>query len=279
MGGTQPVHVSARIGDTQPVRTGAARIVVLPLQPEALARPRPALLPWALALLLLLGGLAAWFGSPDFSLALGKEPLSLAQIGPEKATLSPTPTATFTSTPTATPTETPTSTPTATFTPTETPTATPTETATPEPTRRAKKKKKNPPVVAEEPGPVSRPGGVGLEEPWVDVDLSSQRAFAYQGDTLVRSFVVSTGTWLHPTVTGTFRVYVRYRYADMYGPDYYLPNVPYVMYFYKGYGLHGTYWHNNFGTPMSHGCVNFSIDDAGWLFDFTTLGTIVNVHN
>lgn len=42
----------------------------------------------------------------------------------------------------------------------------------------------------------------------------------------------------------------------MTGPGYDLPNVPYTMYFYQGYGLHGTYWHNNFGTPMSHGCVN-----------------------
>jgi lipoprotein-anchoring transpeptidase ErfK/SrfK len=71
---------------------------------------------------------------------------------------------------------------------------------------------------------------------------------------------------------------VKYRYADMSGPGYYLPNVPYVMYFYRGYGIHGTYWHNNFGTPMSHGCVNFPTDDAGWLFDFASVGTVVNVH-
>jgi lipoprotein-anchoring transpeptidase ErfK/SrfK len=64
----------------------------------------------------------------------------------------------------------------------------------------------------------------------------------------------------------------------MAGPGYYLPNVPYVMYFYEGYGLHGTYWHNNFGHPMSHGCVNFTIEDAGWLFDFASVGTVVNLH-
>jgi lipoprotein-anchoring transpeptidase ErfK/SrfK len=105
-----------------------------------------------------------------------------------------------------------------------------------------------------------------------------QAAYAFRGQELIRSFIVSTGTWLHPTVTGQFRVYVKYRYADMSGPGYYLPDVPFVMYFYEGYGLHGTYWHNNFGTPMSHGCVNFSIDDAGWLFDFAEVGTLVNVH-
>ena len=81
--------------------------------------------------------------------------------------------------------------------------------------------------------------------------------------------MVSTGTWQHPTVTGQFKVYVKYRYADMSGPGYYLADVPYVMYFYQGYGIHGTYWHNNFGHPMSHGCVNMSITDAMWAFKWT----------
>ena len=113
----------------------------------------------------------------------------------------------------------------------------------------------------------------------MDVNLSLQSAYAYRGKTLVSSFIVSTGTWLHPTVTGTFNVYLIYRYADMAGPGYYLPDVPYVMYFYESYGLHGTYWHNNFGTPMSHGCINFTIADAGWLFNnWITFGTVVNIH-
>jgi lipoprotein-anchoring transpeptidase ErfK/SrfK len=69
-----------------------------------------------------------------------------------------------------------------------------------------------------------------------------------------------------------------YRYANMSGPGYFLPDVPYVMYFYKGYGLHGTYWHNNFGVPMSHGCINLTIADAGWIYDYATIGTVVNIH-
>ncbi|RME88435.1 MAG: L,D-transpeptidase, partial [Anaerolineae bacterium] len=109
-------------------------------------------------------------------------------------------------------------------------------------------------------------------------DLSAQRVYAYEGNTLVRSFVVSTGTWRYPTVTGQYHIYVKYRYADMSGPGYYLPDVPYVMYFYKGYGLHGTYWHNNFGTPMSHGCINLTVADAGWLFNWASVGTLVNIH-
>ena len=64
----------------------------------------------------------------------------------------------------------------------------------------------------------------------------------------------------------------------MTGPGYYLPGVPYTMYFYKGYALHGTYWHDNFGTPMSHGCVNLETNDAEWLYEFASVGTLVNVH-
>lgn len=119
---------------------------------------------------------------------------------------------------------------------------------------------------------------LGNGERWIDVDLSEQRLYAYEGETLVKTFLVSTGTWQYPTVTGTFKIYVKLRYTDMSGPDYYLPDVPYVMYFYKGYGLHGTYWHNNFGVPMSHGCVNLSIPDAAWLYNWASVGTVVRVH-
>jgi hypothetical protein len=119
-------------------------------------------------------------------------------------------------------------------------------------------------------------GGNG--ERWIDVDLSRQMLFAYEGDVVVNSFLVSTGTWQTPTVTGQYHVYIKLRYADMSGPGYYLPDVPYVMYFYKDYGLHGTYWHHNFGTPMSHGCVNLQTDDAGWVFNWASVGTLVNVH-
>ncbi len=127
--------------------------------------------------------------------------------------------------------------------------------------------------------PYTPPQVTGTGERWIDVDLSQQRVYAYEGDTLMNSFVVSTGTWQTPTVTGKFRIWVKVRSQAMTGPGYYLPDVPYVMYFYKDYGLHGTYWHNNFGTPMSHGCVNLTISDAEWLYNFASVGTVVNVHN
>ncbi len=214
-------------------------------------------------LLIACLGLLGWLFYPDLRTALADNPSAARPQGAlPKPSITPTPTATFTPTPTATPTSTPT--PTATFTPTETPT--PTETAT------------NTPLPVVYSG-VPVPDVVGPGERWIDVDLSDQMVYAYEGDALQNSFLVSTGTWQHPTVTGTFRIYIKLRYTDMSGPGYYLPDVPYTMYFYKGYGLHGTYWHNNFGTPMSHGCINLRTEDAGWLFDWASVGTVVNVHN
>ena len=113
----------------------------------------------------------------------------------------------------------------------------------------------------------------------IHIDLSKQRLYAYEGTTLIYDFPVSTGKW-NPTPTGDFRIWIWLRYTRMSGgtgADYYnLPNVPYTMYFYNdstpkywGYGIHGAYWHNNFGHPMSHGCVNMKIEDAGKIFYWT----------
>ena len=118
----------------------------------------------------------------------------------------------------------------------------------------------------------------GNGERWIDVDLSEQRVSAYEGDVVMNSFLVSTGVAQTPTVTGKYKIYVKVRIQDMSGPGYYLRDVPYVMFFYEDYGLHGTYWHNNFGIPMSRGCVNLTVDDAAWLFNWATVGTVVNVH-
>ncbi len=126
--------------------------------------------------------------------------------------------------------------------------------------------------------PQSPPSGVAGGERWIDVNLTQQMVYAYEGNTVVNSFLVSTGTWQYPTVTGQYHIYVKLRYTDMAGPGYYLPNVPFTMYFYQGYGLHGTYWHHNFGTPMSHGCVNLSTPDAEWLYNWASVGTLVNIH-
>ena len=119
-------------------------------------------------------------------------------------------------------------------------------------------------------------GAVG--ERWIDVNLTTQTLTAYAGQRPLYTAAVSTGLPYTPTPAGEFRIWIKLVHDDMQGPGYYLPDVPYVMYFYRGYGLHGTYWHNNFGTPMSHGCVNLSNADARWLFSWASVGTRVVTH-
>jgi lipoprotein-anchoring transpeptidase ErfK/SrfK len=122
--------------------------------------------------------------------------------------------------------------------------------------------------------PQIEPSQVLTGEKWIDVDLSEQTLTAYQGDTVVKSFLISSGLPTHPTVTGTFHIWAKVASQTMTGGsraagDYYnLPNVQWVQYFFEDYSIHGTYWHNNFGHPMSHGCVNMQTEDAQWLFDW-----------
>jgi lipoprotein-anchoring transpeptidase ErfK/SrfK len=109
------------------------------------------------------------------------------------------------------------------------------------------------------------------------VSTENQRIYAYENGTMVRSHLVSTGLPATPTVKGDYKVYVKYLADDMSGPDYFLPQVPYTMYFFQGYAIHGTYWHNAFGRQMSHGCVNLPTEEAQWFFDFASVGTPVRV--
>lgn len=109
------------------------------------------------------------------------------------------------------------------------------------------------------------------EEKRIEIDLSAQKLYAYENTDKIYSFDVSTGKW-NLTPTGEFRIWTKIKYTLMTGGSkelgtyYYLPNVPFTMFFYKDYGIHGAYWHDNFGHPMSHGCVNMRIEDAEKLF-------------
>lgn len=109
------------------------------------------------------------------------------------------------------------------------------------------------------------------------VSVADQRIYAYENGQLIRSHLTSTGLPETPTVLGDYRIYVKYQATDMSGPGYFLPQVPYTMYFYQGYGIHGTYWHNSFGRAMSHGCVNLPTDEAQWFFNWAEVGTLVRV--
>lgn len=110
------------------------------------------------------------------------------------------------------------------------------------------------------------------EDRWIRVDLSEQIVVAYEGKKAVRAFIISSGLPGTPTVTGEFRIRTKVSEQVMYGGVganyYYLPGVKWVQYFYQEYSFHGTYWHNDFGRPMSHGCLNMTNADAKWLFDW-----------
>lgn len=114
---------------------------------------------------------------------------------------------------------------------------------------------------------------------WVEVSTSTQALTAYEGNTPVYSARISSGLSRYPTVEGTFRVYAKYVQTRMRGgegADYYdIPDVPYTLYFYSSYALHGAYWHNSFGEPRSHGCVNLSTQDAKWIYEWAPIGTMV----
>jgi hypothetical protein len=150
---------------------------------------------------------------------------------------------------------------------------------------------------APNPNLLGDPYAVGAK--WIEVSLPEQRLTAYQGTTPISSTLVSTGLDPNPTESGMFHVRIKYPLQDMKGftsttgeviavsdgdapadaVEYAVDDVPNVLYFnLQGEALHGTYWHNNFGEPMSHGCVNLPLDFAAWLFGWAPLGTGVWVH-
>ncbi|MEE8389298.1 MAG: L,D-transpeptidase family protein [Anaerolineae bacterium] len=210
---------------------------------------------------------------------------SLLKDTPVSAALAPTsaPTATVTATDTATVTATPTPTSTSTSSPTPTATPPPTTTSTPTLPPTQPPTPTSLPILPTAPPlpPSLTPAPLSISSDdvrWIDVDLTNQLVAAYEGQNLVRITSVSTGLPRTPTPTGQYHIWIKLRYDDMSGPGYYLTDVPYVMYFHGGYGLHGTTWHANFGQPMSHGCVNLPVSEAEWLFNWAQVGTMVNVH-
>ncbi len=127
-------------------------------------------------------------------------------------------------------------------------------------------------------------GPTGAQYKRIDVNLTTQRLVAYERGRVVYRALVSTGKNGFETRVGTFHVY--YKLKDrtmrgcMKGQCWVVPHVPNVMYFDEGRALHGTYWHNLFGTGrrLSHGCVNLSLKDAAWLYRWAPVGTKVVIH-
>ncbi|MDO8270194.1 MAG: L,D-transpeptidase [Candidatus Levybacteria bacterium] len=116
----------------------------------------------------------------------------------------------------------------------------------------------------------------------ITVDIGKQRLFAWEGGKILNEFKVSTGMRYTPTVKGSFKIYIKNEKQNMKGSyppyePYFLKDVPSVMFFKGAYAIHGTYWHNKFGYRASHGCVNLSVADAKWIYDWAPMGTRVEV--
>jgi len=153
------------------------------------------------------------------------------------------------------------------------------------------------------PNPLGDPYAAGRK--WIEVNISEQRLYAYQGDTLISTSLVSTGLEPNHTEQGVFHVRYKLEKQDMAGATgpngeviamgedaadnasrsqgqagYTVEDVPHVMYInMDAEALHGAYWHNNFGQRMSHGCINLPLDFATFLYGWAPLGTMVWVHD
>lgn len=119
---------------------------------------------------------------------------------------------------------------------------------------------------------------------WIDVNLSTQRLVAYEGNRVVQSFLVTSGKPSTPTVTGVFRIFSKVKSERMRGADYDLMNVPWTMYFAGGgYAIHGAPWRGVYGAGTqaegSHGCVNSPVNEVAQLYQWAPLGTTVIVHD
>ena len=121
----------------------------------------------------------------------------------------------------------------------------------------------------------------------IEVDLSTQLLYAYENNRLVYNYSISSGTW-NRTPQGTFYIWTKIRSQKMEGGSkelgtyFYLPNVPYILFFYNdkyakkvGFSIHGAYWHNNFGKPMSHGCINMRPSEAAVIFNWADVNVPV----
>lgn len=250
-------------------------------QPLARERRKRRALPAYVWAILLLGLLGLCIAVGAFTVQNNQTVREFIFPPTSTPTATPTPTATSTATPTATATHTPTATATSTSTVTPTPTETPTPSPSPTWT-----------LIPTPALPTATPLPVRGEK-WIDIDLSTQTLIAYEGEVEVFRALVSSGAAQTPTVKGHFRIFHKLLLQTMVGADYVQPNVPYVMYFWGAYSIHGAYWHDDFGRPRSHGCVNLRVPDAKWLFEWadpplpagasevwnSTSGTLVLVHD
>ena len=150
------------------------------------------------------------------------------------------------------------------------------------------------------PNPAPQGDAAGPGRKRIEVDITAQQVRLFQGDTLALETFISTGLWPNKTEVGSFRVRYKKPLEDMRGATdandkviwvagdggspppgsipYGVDDVPNVLYInQQAEALHGTYWHDNFGQPMSHGCINLPLDVAEFAYRWAPLGTPVRV--
>ena len=133
--------------------------------------------------------------------------------------------------------------------------------------------------------PLAADGGIDARgapvdgERWIKVTLSDQTLTAYQGSVIVFQTSVATGKKGTPTKVGEFAIYSKLKEQDMFGEGWRLEDVPWVMYYDGDFAIHGAYWHADFGTPTSHGCVNVRVEEAKALYAWASTGTRVVVEH
>lgn len=128
-----------------------------------------------------------------------------------------------------------------------------------------------------------KPAGVNADR-WIEINLYEQVLQVHEGDKIIFATLISTGVDPFFTQPGVFTIYKKIDHEYMRGAFeadrsdyYYLEDVPYIMYYDQSRALHGAYWHTNFGYQQSHGCVNLSITDSHWLYDWANVGDYVYV--
>ncbi len=118
---------------------------------------------------------------------------------------------------------------------------------------------------------------------WIDVNLEEQTIAVYENNELIFATMGATGVEPFWTRPGVFQIFEKKEAETMRNNDptdfYYLENVPFTMYFDGARALHAAYWRTRFGYPQSHGCVNLSVGDAHWLFNWANVGDWVYVHD
>lgn len=117
----------------------------------------------------------------------------------------------------------------------------------------------------------------------IDVNLSTQSLTCYDAGEPVFSCLISSGRPGYETPTGYYRIYAKDRIAVMASPpgaveQYYVDDVPYACWVVVGVAIHGAYWHSAFGSVRSHGCINVSVSNAAWVFEWAPIGTRVHIH-